>query len=537
VKPYLRRDFLKASATTLMTTSMANAWMPSAQATSAQHDQNWDNGRVTHLLPSVNDRSLLLKISLTQAQTTSPYLLVDGSKVHGRMTDTQGKYWEFLATELIPAKTYPLSLHTSSGLALCQPWTIDTFPARNANPEHFRLMLYSCAGGNEQQTFLPLSTRQRLFKRALSFNPHAAIANGDQVYWDLLAPVSSKASANKPGAEKLAGKFDRADIVFGGTNETVLKQVADAQIASLYGTAFRSTPMFFIQDDHDYFDNDEATDEIITFPPSHFMLQMARATQHMYYPEHLFDPTRPRGLPGSSAADRLSGISESFGTLRFGKLAEVLMYDVRRSQTLAGPSAVFVDPEVERWLKNRSENSDAIHLVHSPSNPPGWTAGKWGEWYPDMLDRNGKLTTAIAKPYWQTGWLAQHDRILSTLSADTKRIPLVVSGDLHAIGFGQILRTGNENLSNNPVNVALTGPIGTRPGGWPSGRRGIGSTPSLHLDMREQIKPIEQHGFTIADFYQDRIMLRFFKWDVNTQTTDEIDMLEPFFVTELKRRT
>jgi hypothetical protein len=265
------------------------------------------------------------------------------------------------------------------------------------------------------------------------------------------------------------------------------------------------------------------------------MLQMARATQHMYYPEHLFDPTRPRGLPGSGAADRQQGISESFGTLRYGRLAEVLMYDVRRSQTLAGPSAVFVDPEVERWLKSRSENSDAIHLVHSPSNPPGWTAGKWGEWYPDMLDKNGKLSTAVAKPYWQAGWLAQHDRILSALSADTKRIPLVVSGDLHAIGFGQISRSGKQNFNNNPVNVALTGPIGTRPGGWPSGRRGIGSTPSLHLDMHEEIKPLEQHGFTIADFYQDKITMRFFKWDVNNQTTQAIDTLEPFFVTELKR--
>ena len=131
--------------------------------------------------------------------------------------------------------------------------------------------------------------------------------------------------------------------------------------------------------------------------------------------------------------------------------------------------------------------------------------------------------------------MAQHDRILSALSADTKRIPLVVSGDLHAIGFGQISRSGKQNFNNNPVNVALTGPIGTRPGGWPSGRRGIGSTPSLHLDMHEEIKPLEQHGFTIADFYQDKITMRFFKWDVNNQTTQAIDTLEPFFVTELKR--
>jgi hypothetical protein len=43
-------------------------------------------------------------------------------------------------------------------------------------------------------------------------------------------------------------------------------------------------------------------------------------------------------------------VSRSWGTLRFGRLAEVLLYDVRRSCTFAGPSAVFIDPSVEKWL-------------------------------------------------------------------------------------------------------------------------------------------------------------------------------------------
>jgi hypothetical protein len=86
------------------------------------------------------------------------------------------------------------------------------------------------------------------------------------------------------------------------------------------------TPVFFMQDDHDYFDNDEATDEIITFPPDHFMLNLARATRQLYYPEYLPDPERPLGLPGASAADRPPGVGETFGTLRFGRLAEILRY-------------------------------------------------------------------------------------------------------------------------------------------------------------------------------------------------------------------
>jgi hypothetical protein len=99
-------------------------------------------------------------------------------------------------------------------------------------------------------------------------------------------------------------------------------------------------------------------------------------------------------------------------------------------------------------------STGVTHVVSAPSNPPGWTAGKWGEW---------------------------------------------------------------------------------RPGGWPSGIRKVGATPSLHLTVDEQVKPIEQHGFTLADFTPGTILLRFFKWDVNSQPVDALDTLEPFHTAELKR--
>jgi hypothetical protein len=228
-------------------------------------------------------------------------------------------------------------------------------------------------------------------------------------------------------------------------------------------------------------------------------------------------------------------VSESWGTLRFGSLVEILLYDVRRTCTLAGPSAVFIDPEVERWLVDRTASQDVTHLVHAPSNPLGWTAGKWMEWYPDVLNADGKLTTAEAKPYWQSGWLKQHDRLVAAMAAMKGRIPLTVSGDLHAIGIGTILRAGTLNLERTPITAVLAGPIGTAPTGWPSAFRGIGSTPPAYLDVREEIKPIEQHSFTLADFLPDRIILRFFKWDLKTQSPDAIDTLEPFHTTELGR--
>src|SRR5262249_48784830 len=286
-----------------------------------------------------------------------------------------------------------LSLVGDAGRALSEPWPLRTFPSSDTMPERLRVLIYTCAGGHDALTpikgktrFLPAAVRRHLLMRGLSFNPDALIANGDHVYWDLEAPRASKILGASAEAIAYAGKFDSRLPVLGTGNEQFLKRAAGPQIAPLYGTLCRSTPVFFVQDDHDYFDNDEADDTIITFPPRHWMLNLARATQGQYFPEFLPDPNRPNGLPGASAPDRSNGVSEAFGRLRFGRLAEILLYDVRRSVTLAGPSAVFVDRDVEDWLKRRMAESDATHVVSVPSNPPGWSAGKWGEWYPDVLD-------------------------------------------------------------------------------------------------------------------------------------------------------
>jgi hypothetical protein len=124
---------------------------------------------------------------------------------------------------------------------------------------------------------------------------------------------------------------------------------------------------------------------------------------------------------------------------------------------------------------------------------------------------------------------------MAAMSAMRGRVPLVMSGDLHALAIGRMLRTGAEDLSANPVTAVLTGPVGTRPTGWPSGVRKIGAQPSLHLQMEEAIKPIEQHGYTLADFTQDKITLRMFKWDVKTQPVEALDTLQPFHTVELAR--
>ncbi len=528
-----RRRFLAGSfGASLLATLDADLF---AQTGNPPASTTWDPGSVRHLLPTVSATSLLIKASFARPLTAAPSLRVGARSVRGRKTDTAGEFWEFQARDLEAGRTYQVSLVAADGASLCESWQLSTFPATDAVPERFRVLFFTCAGGHEAFRYLPTAIRNRLLRRALGFQPHAVVANGDHVYWDLLSPMASARAGASPEAEKIAGRFNRSALVFGDTNETVLKRAAGPQIVPVYGTDLRSTPVFFLQDDHDYFDNDEATDAIVTFPPSPFMIRLARATQRLYYPEFLPESTRPVGLPWSSIDDREAGLSESFGTIRFGSLAEIDLYDVRRTMTLAGPSAVFIDLEVEKWLRARAAASDVTHLVHVPSNPPGWSAGKWGEWYPDVLGADGKLTTASPKPYWQRGWLAQHDRIIESLGSMKRRIPLIVSGDLHAIGMARMLRSGSIDLAMNPVTAVLAGPLGTSPGGWPSTFRGIGPTVPAHLDAREEVKPLEQHGFTLADFLPDRIVLRLFKWDVNREPPDLIDRLEPFHTTELER--
>jgi hypothetical protein len=529
-----RRDFLVGS-------GLAVAGAP---ALAAAQEAQWDQGRLLHLLPTVSHDRILIKASFDRPLEGTPELHVGNLRVLGSKNIAAGDFWQFDAPGLRPATSHRLALLGGNGRALCEPWQLSTFPAPDAMPQRFRLLIYTCAGGHDalnaglpehHRAFLPSALRRRLLMRGLSFKPDAIVANGDHVYWDLRAPRLAKSLGNSPQAISYAGSFARDQTIFGGHNEAVLRRAAGPQIVPLYGTLCRSTPVFFLTDDHDYFDNDEATDEMVTFPPDPFMLNLARATRLLYYPEFLPDPNRPLGLPGASAADRDPGVAEAFGTLRYGRLAELLLYDIRRTQTMAGATAVFVDGTVENWLKARMAARDVAHVVNVPSNPPGWSAGKWGEWYPDILGDDGKLTTAKAKPYWQEGWLKQHDRLMAAIAAMPGRVPLVISGDLHAIAEGRMHRSGTQDFGNNPIVTVLSGPLGTGDLLWPSAFRGVGASPPTHLTMEENLKPLEENGFIIADFSPEAITLKFFRFDYYRQTAEDIDRLEPFRTTELKR--
>ena len=95
------------------------------------------------------------------------------------------------------------------------------------------------------------------------------------------------------------GSFNRLESANSNTNESVLKKIGNEQIASLYGTRFKSTPIFFVPDDHDYFENDDAEEEIVTFPADKFSKDAFRKMADLFYPPLL---DTPDDLPGRSMA-------------------------------------------------------------------------------------------------------------------------------------------------------------------------------------------------------------------------------------------
>lgn len=520
-----RRDFLAA------------AVLASAGAARGQ-SESWQAGSVEHLLPTASHNRILLKASLRDPHTRPPLLRVGERRITGQPTDTAGRFWSFDAKNLVAGEPYQLELLDYQHRALCDPWTLKTFPAPDSEPENFRLLVYTCAGGDERldaprggKRFLPIALRRRFFERALALRPDAMIANGDHTYWDL-----DQTGAPPPYTEdvvRAVGTFDRTLPVLGTANELVHQRVGESQIRSLYGNLFREVPSFLLQDDHDYFENDDANRQMVTFPPDHFMLQLGRASRRLYFPEFLPDPNRPLGLAGASAPDTPDGVGESYGTIRFGRLAEVLLYDCRRFLSLAGPNAVIIPRETEDWLKARMADRAVHHVVQVPSMPPVWSAGKWGDWYPDFLNAQNVLGVEVPKPYWQPGWLAQHDRLMKAASAMSDRTPLIISGDMHAIAEAAVHRSGALDLSANPVHVALPGPIGTL-NGWPSRGRRTPPLPANHVEIDPSIPALEENGFLIVDFTPQAMKLSFFRWSPALPDT-AIDTLVPFKEVNLAR--
>ena len=483
---------------------------------------DWDHGELAHLIPIANHNRFLLKTSFTVPLSDPPRLKVAERVVEGTKQDTDGRFWSFDVADLEPSTEYFLQLFDRNSKPLTDHWPLRTFPAPGQNVGKLRILAYTCAGGDEeimqsdgQSMFIPMEYRKRLLARGLSMKPDVVIANGDHVYWDEKSMTRDKPKIIMDAWRAIQAKLgvmNPGKPVLGTSNETILKRVADRQIAHLYGVSLRSTPTYMLTDDHDLFENDEATDDYITLPPNQHLLDAARTTQHLYYPEFLPDQTRPLKLAGSDLPDRTPGLSETFGTIRFGALFEGLLYDTKRYVSIDGEKACMVPPEVEKWLENRTARQDTIHLAHVPSTPVAWSAGKWGEWYPDVLGDTGHLVTDKEKPYWLKGWWKQHQRLLKVLSQQENRIPLVISGDLHMIAGAKIVRSGNLDLSENPVHSFVVGPLGTGGPAYPSAARGVLPQTPTSMEATEYQRPLEKNGFTIIDISRNEISLEMYAW-------------------------
>lgn len=132
-------------------------------------------------------------------------------------------------------------------------------------PDHVRILFFTCAGGDEASGtdgFLPLATRLALLDRGLSFKPDLAVANGDHTYWDQWTGLTYVGSADKHARNadfyhRIAW-LDEDQKFDSDANRRSLRAVVARQIASLYEDRFASTPLLFISDDHEYFENDNA---------------------------------------------------------------------------------------------------------------------------------------------------------------------------------------------------------------------------------------------------------------------------------------
>ena len=509
--------------------------MPSSAAS------QWSQGRVRHLIPLSNHDSIQIKASFAEPQS-GPQLKIGSSVFPGQQRDTHGRFWSFHATRLESDTEYELLLQTGGGRPpLAESWPLRTAPALNASKERLRGADVHLRGRPRQRAMaerrmavpagLPRAedccagrwTSGPISRSALAIRPTSTSG---------FRPASAAGSTRRTASESTAGtaKFDRDRPLFGSNNEIVLARCLDEQIASLYGTDFRSIPLILTQDDHDYFENDEGTDEFVTFPPGNFSARLGRAQQSLYFPEFLPDPNRPIHLAGSHA----DGISESYGSLRWGELAEFLLYDCRRFISLAGPSARFVEEDAERWITARTRDESATrHLVHVPSTPFGWTAGKWvrvvsGCPSGGRQPRNRTTETLLAV---RDGY-SQHQRLLSAIGGQESRVPVVVSGDLHSVAAGRILKSGEMDFES-PVNVFLSGSIGTG-NGWPSAARGVGASPPHEVAIHQHLEPVERNGFTILDIDPDGLTIRQFAWD-RALGIEAIDTLQPFSELRLDR--
>ena len=503
---YSRRTFLKISSGII------------ALLSSGLIFRNISNQKVNHILASASHEKLAISVSLSKKTTKLELMLDNKVIIKGIQKDRIGTNWQFISDKLLSDKSYKLRL-ISEGEPIYKSWNLKTFPSPDAKVENVSIMAFTCAGGPEgfkisgKEFFKPLKFRQRVFDEGLSMNPDFAISIGDHVYWDL-----RRENAPQVGRKNklikfflgsyiglVYGSFNRSEQVNSAKNEKVLKNIGHEQIASLYGTKFKNTPIFFIPDDHDYFENDDAEEKLVTFPADDFSKDAFKQMADLFYPPLL---DTPDGQP-----------KRKIGRIRYGNAFEGLMADCAGGMTLGDKKALLISKKNEEWLLSRINQSKAKTLAFIPSHPFGYTAGKWREWYPDVVaeegasgtvinellsGNKGSLTTEVNKYLWQEGWFFQHQRLIKAIS-ERKGSRFVFSGDIHAIGAVSIIKSGKLKLKTK-LKSFLVGSVGSSSAGWPSFARGITAESPENLACESIYEVKEENGFTFFNISKDKVL-------------------------------
>lgn len=103
-----RRRFLAGSAGAMGAAIFGRLPLEAMAQETSPAGQEWDAGLVRHILPTVSDSRILLKVSFDRPLSEAPTLRIGTSAFPGKMSDTAGEYWQFHAGQLQPDRPYTL---------------------------------------------------------------------------------------------------------------------------------------------------------------------------------------------------------------------------------------------------------------------------------------------------------------------------------------------------------------------------------------------------------------------------------------------
>jgi hypothetical protein len=100
-------------------------------------EERAERAEIAHILPTVSSDRILITASFVEPQRRRPRLRVNGRKIRGRHTDSEGRFWTVDARRLDPGQRDTLELQIGR-CPVSDPWKLSTFPAPESLPEHFR---------------------------------------------------------------------------------------------------------------------------------------------------------------------------------------------------------------------------------------------------------------------------------------------------------------------------------------------------------------------------------------------------------------